>query len=112
MAILKVLEWPHKVLETKSEEVTEFNDELKQFVQNMHETMDDYNGIGLAANQVGEAKRVITMYIPHEDSEENPEKKKIGITKDLLLLTLKLLRSKVRFLGKKVVCLFLVYLNL
>ena len=75
MAILKVLEWPHKVLETKSEEVSEFNDELKQFVQNMHETMDDYNGIGLAANQVGEAKRVITIYIPHEDSEENPEKK-------------------------------------
>ena len=57
MAILKVLEWPHKVLETKSVDVTDFDDELKQFVKDMHDTMDDYNGIGLAANQVGEAKR-------------------------------------------------------
>ena len=75
MAILKVLEWPHKVLETKSVDVADFDDELKQFVKDMHDTMDDYNGIGLAANQVGEAKRVITIFIPHEEDEENPEKK-------------------------------------
>ena len=41
--------------------MTDFDDELKQFVKDMHDTMDDYNGIGLAANQVGEAKRVITI---------------------------------------------------
>ena len=43
--------------------MTEFNEELKKFVSDMHETMDDANGIGLAANQVGEAKRVITIMI-------------------------------------------------
>ena len=56
MTVLKVVEWPAKVLETKSEEVATFDDELKQFVQDMHDTMDKSNGIGLAANQVGVAK--------------------------------------------------------
>lgn len=75
MTILKVVEWPAKVLETKSSDVTEFNDELRQFVQDMHDTMDDANGIGLAANQVAVAKRVLVIHIPfsenrYKDQEE------------------------------------------
>jgi len=75
MTVLKVVEWPAKVLETKSDEVTEFDDGLKQFVADMHETMDAAGGIGLAANQVGVAKRVLTILIPwagnkYEDEEE------------------------------------------
>ena len=73
MAVLKVLEWPHKVLETKSEEVTVFDEKLKQFVSDMHETMDAANGIGLAANQVGETKRVLTILIPHEAGDDESD---------------------------------------
>ena len=78
MSVLKVLEWPAKVLETKSEEVTNFDEDLKSFVADMHETMDHANGIGLAANQVGVAKRVLTIYIPYTEnkySEQEAEKK-------------------------------------
>jgi len=78
MALLKVVEWPAKVLETKSTEVTEFDAEFQQFVQDMHETMDHSGGIGLASNQVGVAKRLLTICIPwsgnkYSDQEEKRE---------------------------------------
>ena len=69
MGILKIVEWPAKVLETKSAEVTEFNVELQQFVQDMHDTMDHSGGIGLASNQVGVAKRVLSILIPWSDNK-------------------------------------------
>ncbi len=77
MAILKVVEWPATVLETKSTEVTVFDENLKKFVQDMHDTMDEAGGIGLAANQVGVAQRVLTILIPWADNryEEQEEKK-------------------------------------
>ena len=74
MALLRVVEWPAEVLETKAEEVSKFDEDLQRLVVDMHETMDDASGIGLAANQIGVLKRVITMLIPFdgEESEENP----------------------------------------
>lgn len=70
---LKIVEWPAKILETKSSEVTEFNDELRTFVNQMHDTMEKSGGIGLAANQVDVAKRILTINIPwvESDAEEN-----------------------------------------
>jgi len=70
MAVIDIVEWPAKVLETKSQKVENFDDELKTFVQNMHDTMDNAGGIGLAANQVGELRRVIVILIPWTDPPE------------------------------------------
>ena len=64
MAVLEIVEWPTKVLETKAKNVEKFDAELKAFVGDMHETMDASGGIGLAANQVGSLQRVITMLNP------------------------------------------------
>lgn len=72
MTLLKVVEWPAKVLETKSTDVTEFDDEFLKFVADMHETMDEAGGIGLASNQVGIAKRVLTILIPFEERRGEP----------------------------------------
>ena len=75
MAVLKVYEYPEEVLTTKAEKVTVFDDELKQFVEDMHETMAAANGIGLAANQVGQLRQVLTIMIPHMDNKyEDAEK--------------------------------------
>jgi peptide deformylase len=71
MALLKVVEWPAKVLETPAKDVTVFDDDLRRFVSDMHETMKDANGIGLAANQVGDLRRVITIEIPHTGKSED-----------------------------------------
>ena len=45
------------VLRTKAREITDFDDSLRQLVADMKETMIAYNGVGLAANQVGVARR-------------------------------------------------------
>ncbi|MCX6115969.1 MAG: peptide deformylase [Proteobacteria bacterium] len=76
MSILKVVEWPAKVLETPAETVTKFDDSLRAFVNDMFETMFASKGIGLAANQVGDLRRVITIEIPYakEDAESEATK--------------------------------------
>lgn len=64
MSVLKVVEWPAKVLETRAEEVTVFDSEFRKFVQDMFLSMEEHEGIGLAANQVGVLKRVFVIEIP------------------------------------------------
>ena len=67
MAKLNIVEWPATVLETKAQPVTEFDDDLVKFVEDLHETMAQAKGIGLAANQVDVLKRVIAIHIPFVD---------------------------------------------
>jgi len=75
VSVLEIYTWPAKVLETRAEEVSTFDDEIKTLVKDMHETMKKAdNGIGLAANQVGVLKRVITIHISR-DRDVSEEKK-------------------------------------
>lgn len=71
MAVLEIFEWPAKVLETPAQAVTKFDDSFRSFVNDMHDTMRDSKGIGLAANQVGDLRRVLTIEIPFEQSHED-----------------------------------------
>jgi peptide deformylase len=75
MAILPILEVPDPRLKIISSPVTEFNDELKQLVEDMFETMYDAPGIGLAAIQVGVPKRVLVIDLqePAEHDHEHGE---------------------------------------
>ena len=61
MAILKIVKYPEAVLERAGDAVTEFDDELKQLVTDMFETMYDAPGVGLAAPQVGVSRQVFVM---------------------------------------------------
>jgi peptide deformylase len=61
MAVMEVLTWPHPVLDTPGEPVTEFNDGLKSLIADMFETMYAAPGVGLAAVQVGVPKRLFVM---------------------------------------------------
>ncbi len=77
--ILKIVKYPEPVLQQPGEPVTEFNDELRKFVADMFETMYASQGIGLAAQQVGVAKRitVIDLSLGKDPAEKvvliNPE---------------------------------------
>jgi peptide deformylase len=77
MAVLDIVVWPAEVLETKSEPVTKFDDQLRNFIADMHETMQAANGIGLAANQVGRAIRAITIEIPFSESRYSDQEEKL-----------------------------------
>ena len=59
--ILKIVKYPDPVLSQPGEPVTEFNAELRQLIANMFETMYAEQGIGLAAQQVGIAKRLLVI---------------------------------------------------
>jgi len=69
MAILNVVEWPAKVLETRANEVAVFDGELRQFVSDMFDTMEKAGGIGLAANQVDRLVRVLVIHISSKNEE-------------------------------------------
>jgi peptide deformylase len=61
MPVLEIRKYGDPILKQKAAPVTEFNDELKQLMGDMLETMYAANGLGLAATQVGVLKRVITI---------------------------------------------------
>jgi peptide deformylase len=77
MAKLEVLRFPDERLRTVAEPVTEVNDEIRQIVKDMLETMYDENGIGLAATQVDIHKRIVVIDVSEEGNEPlvliNPE---------------------------------------
>ena len=58
---MEIVTWPNPILDSPGEPVTSFGDDLKQLVSDMFETMYSAPGVGLAAVQVGVAKRLFVM---------------------------------------------------
>ncbi len=70
---LTIVEYPDKRLKEKSKEIDRFDKELHKLLDAMYETMVGSNGIGLAAIQVGHAKRALILNIPDENDEQSIE---------------------------------------
>lgn len=68
MSILRIYHYPEPILKVPAQPVTTFNDELRQLVQDMAETMYAAPGIGLAAPQVGISQRVIVIDCSGKDA--------------------------------------------
>jgi peptide deformylase len=79
--ILKIEKYPAPVLSQPGEPVTEFNDELRQFVADMFETMYAAQGIGLAAPQVGVSKRLTVIDL---SLGKDPEQKLVLINPEVI----------------------------
>ncbi|NBI43578.1 peptide deformylase [[Haemophilus] felis] len=69
MAILDVLIYPDERLKIVAQSVEEVDNEVREIVANMFETMYHEEGIGLAATQVDIHRRIITIDI--EGTKEN-----------------------------------------
>lgn len=67
MSIRAVRLYGDPSLRTKSVEVTRFDESLRALAQDMHETMRAYNGVGLAANQIGVLERILVVDVPLDD---------------------------------------------
>lgn len=61
MAVLPVIKLGHPTLRKRAEEVEQFDGELNDLASDMIETMQVYNGIGLAGNQVNVLKRIFVI---------------------------------------------------
>jgi peptide deformylase len=57
------------VLRDRAVEVPGVDDTLRQLIADLRETMKAYGGVGLAANQVGVAQRVLVVDVPLEEGE-------------------------------------------
>lgn len=63
MAILPIVLHPSSILETKCDEVENFNQELKDLLDQMYETMVNADGVGLAAPQIGVNKQIAIVEV-------------------------------------------------
>ncbi|MFO0645379.1 MAG: peptide deformylase [Polyangiales bacterium] len=67
MSIRTILRYPDKRLRVKAEPVAEVNDEIRRICDDMAETMYAAPGVGLAAPQVGVAKRIFVIDVADSD---------------------------------------------
>ena len=73
MSVLPIVEVPDPRLRLLSQPVAEVDDDVRRLVADMTETMYAAHGIGLAAIQVGVAKRVLVIDLQEErDAEDQP----------------------------------------
>ena len=73
MAILKVARMGHPVLRAKARPVDPAqitSPPLQQLIDDMFETMHEYQGVGLAAPQIHESLRLFVAGFPPEDDED------------------------------------------
>jgi peptide deformylase len=69
MALSHVRQFGDPVLRTPAEEITVFDDMLRNQAERMAGLMHDARGVGLAANQIGQLMRIV---IVQPDDEEEP----------------------------------------
>jgi peptide deformylase len=66
MAVLKIRTNPDPVLRKKAKRVKDI-DSVQRLIDDMVETLNAAPGVGLAANQVGTALRIIVIRVPEEE---------------------------------------------
>ena len=82
MPIRKILTEPNTILRKKSLRVENVDKDIQQLMDDMQETLYAAPGIGLAAIQVGVAKRVIVMDISRSRNDIGRDKDNINKNED------------------------------
>jgi peptide deformylase len=66
--IREIVIYGDPILRTKGRKVIEVNDDIRQLAADMLETMQDAGGVGLAAQQVGEALQLTVIDVSHAEN--------------------------------------------
>ncbi|PID64115.1 MAG: peptide deformylase [Gammaproteobacteria bacterium] len=72
MALLPVLRFPDPKLRTVAQPIEAVDDKIRTLIDDMFETMREFNGVGLAATQVDVHKRLFVADCAGEEEEPNP----------------------------------------
>ena len=73
MAVRAILTSENPLLRERSKRVRQFGSALTELVDDMFETLDAANGLGLAAPQIGVLQRVFIVGMPAEVDEDGQE---------------------------------------
>jgi peptide deformylase len=86
MAVLPIYNSFHPILKNKASKVEAIDDSVRQLVDDMFETLYNIsNGVGLAANQVGDKRAVIIIDLGvGEDEEEKLSEKIVMINPEII----------------------------
>ena len=79
--IYPIVKFGNPVLEKPSEKVTVFDDELRKLIEDMFESMYAARGVGLAAPQIGIARRIAVVDVTFK---EDPEAKLVLINPEII----------------------------
>lgn len=71
MAVRPITIVGHKALHAPTKRVKEITDDTRALVEDMFETMEAANGVGLAANQVGVKQRIFVFDCPDDELGDN-----------------------------------------
>ncbi|MFN2131715.1 MAG: peptide deformylase [Anaerolineae bacterium] len=72
MAVLDILQIGNPILRQHSSKITRFDKGLSRLADDMVETMQAANGVGLAAPQVGISARLIVVEMPESEDYPHP----------------------------------------
>ncbi|NND48923.1 MAG: peptide deformylase [Rhizobiales bacterium] len=74
MAVRQILTLPEPILRRVAEPVTKVDDGVRALLDDMLETMYDAPGIGLAAVQIGVARRIVVADCADKEAEPEPRR--------------------------------------
>lgn len=67
MTKLKIVYADNKILRERARRVRDFGEDLHQLLDDMAETMEEANGVGLAAPQIAIGQRIIVVKLPDDE---------------------------------------------
>ena len=71
MAVQKVVTYGNSALRAISKNITDFSN-IRSLIDDLFDTMYEFDGIGLAANQIGINKRIFVVDLSHTEECESP----------------------------------------
>ncbi len=98
MTLIKILTVPDPFLRLRAKEVANVTFEIKKLLDDMLETMYEANGIGLAATQIKENKRLIVMDCGIQNSRQEENEKKEFVPNPI-----KMINPELRFKSSEIV---------
>jgi len=86
-----IVTYGEPILRKTAKRVVDFGEDLFRLLDNMFETMANADGIGLAANQIGDDRHVLVIDTPLIDESEEP----------MVLINAKIVNQKGKQLGEE-----------
>lgn len=95
---MEILTHPNKLLRKKADKINQFDNDLKIFADDLIKMMIEYDGVGLAAVQIGASKQIIAINI---EEKENIE----GLPMPMVLINPIVLRASAEMVEMDEACL-------